>query len=83
MVLKEVMVGDEAAPLRSYLEVKYPMNEGQIRNWDDMEILWDYTFHNKLGLPADKSEKRVLLTEPAKNPMKNREKNGRIHVREI
>ena len=38
-----------------------------IKNWDDMEILWDYCFTNKLDI-KDKSEKRILLTEPAKNP---------------
>lgn len=45
------MVGDEAAPLRAFLEIKYPLNEGKIRDWGDMEILWDYCFHTKLGLP--------------------------------
>ena len=48
--LKEIMVGDEAAPLRSYLEITYPMENGQIKDWAEMEHLWDYTFHNKLGL---------------------------------
>lgn len=78
------MVGDEAAPLRSYLEITYPMANGQIKNWDEMEILWDYTFHNKLGLSkSDKSDKRVLLTEPALNPRKKQRKDGRDYVREI
>lgn len=70
------MIGDEAAPLRNYLEIKYPLKEGRIGDWDDMEILWEYCFENKLGLGKDKSDKRVLLTEPALNPMKNREKMG-------
>ena len=74
--LKEIMIGDEAAPLRNYLEIKYPLKEGKIGDWDDMEILWEYCFENKLGLGKDKSDKRVLLTEPALNPMKNREKMG-------
>ena len=73
------MVGDEASPLRSYLSITYPMAEGQIKDWKEMEILWDYTFHTKLGLNKDdKSDKRVLLTEPALNPRKNREKMGEI-----
>jgi len=76
--LKELMVGDEAAPLRSYLEIKYPLIEGQIKNWDDMECIWDYCFHQKLGLPADKKDHQILLTEPARNPVKNREKMGQI-----
>jgi len=76
--LKELMVGDEANPLRAFLEIEYPLKEGQIKNWDDMEALWDYCFHTKLGLPESKKDKRILLTEPAKNPMKNREKMGEI-----
>ena len=45
------MVCDEAAPLRSFLEIKYPLIEGQIKNWDDMELIWNYCFYTKLGLP--------------------------------
>jgi len=26
--LKEVMIGDEASPLRAYLEITYPLKEG-------------------------------------------------------
>lgn len=48
------MVCDEAAPLRAYLEVEYPLIEGKIKNWSDMEHIWDYCF-KKLGLPEDKS----------------------------
>jgi actin-related protein 2 len=72
------MIGDEANPLRSYLEITYPMKEGKISNWEDMEHLWNYCFNNKLGLPEDKSDKYILLTEPALNPVKNREKMGEI-----
>ena len=76
--LKEVMVGDEAAPLRSFLEIKYPLKEGRVLNWDDMEVLWNYCFNTKLGLPENKGDKKILLTEPANNPVKNREKMGEI-----
>jgi actin-related protein 2 len=74
--LKELMVGDEASAARSMLEIKYPLNEGKISNWDDMEALWDYCFHKKLGLAADKKDKQILLTEPVGNHQKNREKMG-------
>jgi actin-related protein 2 len=43
-------VGDEAAALRSILQMSYPMENGIVRNWEDMHHLWDYTFHNKLGV---------------------------------
>lgn len=38
------MVGDEASECRSMLEVSYPMENGMVRNWEDMLHLWDYTF---------------------------------------
>lgn len=55
--LKELMVGDEANPLRAFLEVTYPLIEGQIKDWGDMEALWDYCFHKKLGLSENKKDK--------------------------
>jgi actin-related protein 2 len=55
--LKELMVGDEAAAARSMLEITYPLNEGKIRDWDDMEHLWSYCFHTKLGLSESKKDK--------------------------
>lgn len=44
------MVGDEASQLRSMLEVNYPMENGIVRNWDDMKHIWDYTFGEKLHI---------------------------------
>lgn len=41
-------------------------------------MLWEYCFDRKLELGADKSGKKILLTEPANNPHKNREKMGEI-----
>ena len=38
--LKDVHVGDEASELRAMLEVNYPMDNGIVRNWDDMRIVW-------------------------------------------
>lgn len=72
--LKEVMVGDEASAtgVRHSLEINYPVEEGIVKNWEDMEHLWNYTFNTKLGItPPDH---KILLTEPPSNPKKNREK---------
>lgn len=38
------MVGDEASALRSLLDISYPMENGVVRNWEDMCHVWDYTF---------------------------------------
>ncbi|EDV29866.1 Actin-related protein 2 [Trichoplax sp. H2] len=70
--IKDLMVGDEASELRSMLDINYPMDNGIVRNWDDMKHVWNYTFDNKLKIDAKKC--KILLTEPPMNPMKNREK---------
>jgi len=67
-----VMVGDEAARLRSFLDIKYPLDNGVVRNWEDMEILYDYTFFEKLK--TDPKDDKIMLTEAPMNPKKNREK---------
>lgn len=72
IVLKDIMVGDDAAAVREFLECTYPLENGIIRNWNDMKILWDYTFKEKLNI--NPSEHRILLTEPPSNPKDNRKK---------
>lgn len=72
------MLGDEANPLRSCLEIQYPIREGIVENWEDMIALWDYTFFKKMGLPKDLSKHKILITEAAMNPRKNRAKMAKI-----
>jgi actin-related protein 2 len=66
------MIGDEAAALRHGLEINYPLDNGIIRNWEDMEHLWNYTFGSKLGI--EPKDHRIVLTEAPMNPTGNREK---------
>ena len=67
------MIGDDASKLRSMLEVNYPMENGIVRNWEDMVHLYDYTFGpEKMNL--DTANTKILLTEPPMNPLRNREK---------
>jgi actin-related protein 2 len=44
------MIGDEAAPCRSLLELSHPLEEGIIKNWEDMELIWEYGFRKVLGV---------------------------------
>lgn len=67
------MIGDEASKLRALLEVAYPMENGIVRNWEDMCHVWDYTFGPK-KMNIDPTNTKILLTEPPMNPLKNREK---------
>lgn len=77
---QDLMVGDEAYKARSALCINYPIENGVIKSWDDMEHLWNYSFANKLGLSFDGSgtnntkDKKILLTEASLNPKQNKEK---------
>jgi actin-related protein 2 len=69
--LKDVMVGDDCAKYRSFLDINYPIDNGIVRSWDDMKVVWDHTFYDKLKInPPDC---RIMLTEPPMNPRSNRE----------
>jgi actin-related protein 2 len=67
------MYGDEAAPYRALLDIRYPIAEGKIQNWEDFSALWEYSFKQRMGI-KDLSDKKILVTEAALNPKKNREK---------
>jgi len=79
-VIKDIMVGTEAAALRNYLQVTQPMEHGIVKNWEDMKILWDYTFDEKLQV--DTKGRKVLLTEPPMNPKANRQKMCQVMFEE-
>ncbi|KAG0634991.1 actin family [Tuber brumale] len=72
MIVKDIMVGDDAAAVRTMLQITYPMDNGIIKRWDDMQHVWDYTFAEKLQV--DTTDRKILLTEPPMNPLSNREK---------
>lgn len=70
---EDITIGEECTRLRHTLEVNYPMENGIVRNWEDMGHLYDYTFGpDKLDI--DPKECKLLLTEPPLNPNSNREK---------
>ena len=66
------MCGSEAAAARSMLDISYPVVNGIIRNWEDMNYLWDYTFNDELKI--DPTQYKILLTEAAMNPLQNRKR---------
>jgi actin-related protein 2 len=67
------MIGEEASQLRHMLELNYPMDNGMVRNWEDMEHVWDYTF-GPSKMDIDPKNSKILLTEPPQNPTLNRQK---------
>jgi len=72
IVIKDVMVGNEAQKLRNMLDITYTLENGIVKNWPDMEHLYNYTFFDQLKI--DPKESKILLTEAPMNPKANREK---------
>lgn len=52
------------------------MENGVVKNWDDMQHLWNYTFYDKMNI--DPTGRKILLTEPPMNPLKNRERMAEV-----
>lgn len=80
--LGDVVIGTDAAKFRQFLELSYPMSEGIIRNWEEMDLLWKHTFEEKLGIDIGQGlgntcqfqskDLKILLTEAPGNPKRNR-----------
>ena len=73
---KKFYIGSEAKQKRSLLKFSYPIENGIVNNWDDMEKIWEYIFTNELSV--DPKERNIMLTEPLMNPKENKEKMAQI-----
>lgn len=73
---REIFVGQEAYEKRGILNIKNPIEEGQITNWDDMEKIWHHVFYNELKRQPEESS--VILTEPPLNNKAARERTTQI-----
>ncbi|XP_037683027.1 actin-related protein T3 [Choloepus didactylus] len=70
--VQELFVGDQAQERRGSLAISYPVERGLITSWADMEIMWKHIYGHNLKLkPCDGP---VLITEPALNPLVNRQR---------
>ncbi|KAF4099167.1 uncharacterized protein LOC131527461 [Onychostoma macrolepis] len=69
---RELYVGHDAQHIRGVLTLKYPIRNGIVSNWDEMEMIWHHAFQQLCVSPEDHP---VLLTEAAMNPLQNRQRS--------
>jgi actin len=71
--MKNTKIGEDAMKHMDDLDIKFPIRQGFIESWEDMEMVWHHTFFNELRV--DPSEiKGVLITEAPRNDKLSREK---------
>lgn len=72
----DIYVSNDAYSRADLLSLNYPIDHRIIKNWDDMQKIWHYIFHNKLHV--DPTSHPVLLTDDPLNTKENREKMTQI-----
>ncbi|CAD8062576.1 unnamed protein product [Paramecium primaurelia] len=65
-------IGNDVQAIRGLLTLKYPIDNGIVINWDDMEIIWHHAFFKELNVQSE--EHPALMTEISLNPKYNRQK---------
>ena len=74
--VKEFFIGADAETQKEKVKYVYPIEQGVVNNWDEMEKIWGHVFFNELKV--DSSEHNVMLTEAAMRPKQNKEKMAQI-----
>ncbi|KAN0034174.1 hypothetical protein ACTFIV_000660 [Dictyostelium citrinum] len=68
--------GHEVETQKSNITIKHPIDRGSIVNWDDMEKLLNYSFHQVLNISCE--EHPILITDSPFNSKANRERITQI-----
>lgn len=75
------MLGQQALDNAALLDISYPIENGIIRDYESMIPLWEFAFsqaHKDNPSAYDPKNSKIILTEAASNPAKNREKTAQI-----
>lgn len=72
----DFFIGEEATVKRANYNVDYPIRQGIVDNWDNMEKYWQRCIFQYMR--ADPEEHYFLLTEPPLNTPENREYTAEI-----
>ncbi|RWS20642.1 type 2 actin-like protein [Leptotrombidium deliense] len=70
--MERLVCRNKAQDKRDIPKLTYPIQRGIINNWDAIEKIWHYSFHNQLQV--DPKMHTILLTEAPLNANENRKK---------
>ena len=68
---KDYYVGHEARAKKNLLNMEEPVQAGVITNFESIKNIFEHLFNNELRVSPE--EHKIMITEPPKNPKKNRE----------
>lgn len=66
----DVYFGDEALEYSDELEFNYPIKEGRVVHWDNMERIWHHVYYKELKVAPE--ERPLLLACSTSTPMKEK-----------
>lgn len=78
----EYFVGPRLEEHRGALLLSYPMENGVIRDWNQMERLWSYMYE-KENLNVRPEDHAVLLTEAPLSPLRQRARTAELFFEQL
>ncbi|KAJ5079489.1 actin-7-related [Anaeramoeba ignava] len=73
---QDLYIGNEAIKRKGFCTINYPIENGIVKNWDEMEKILNHILDSELKIKSE--DHPFLLTEPPFNPKINREKTTQI-----
>ncbi|KYQ91386.1 actin [Tieghemostelium lacteum] len=70
--LKDSYIGDEVLSKKRFLDLYYPIEYGEITDWDKMEKLWKHIFVNELRVES--SEHPLIITHSSLSTKQTKDK---------
>jgi len=72
----EFFISTEAEAIRDKLKLNYVIEQGVVKNWDEMEKIWSHIFTKVLEV--DPAEHNIMITDAIMSPTYHRQKIGEI-----
>ncbi|XP_019624567.1 PREDICTED: actin-3-like isoform X1 [Branchiostoma belcheri] len=69
-------IGDDAIVSQGRLTFDYPMHDGSVKNWRDLEAVWDHVTRSELGKSL--GDRPVIVTDTTAMPREQRERHLQV-----